>query len=44
VAMVRERVPALDADRPPAPDIAALEGLIISGGLSTVVAAPKSGE
>jgi len=34
VGLVRERVAALEADRPPAPDIAALEGLILSGAIS----------
>lgn len=34
VDLVRERVAALEADRPPAPDIAALEGLILSGAIS----------
>jgi histidine ammonia-lyase len=33
-ALVRERVAPLEADRPPAPDIAALEGLIAGGALS----------
>ncbi len=33
-AVIRERVPALTADRPPAPDIAAIESLIAEGRLS----------
>jgi histidine ammonia-lyase len=32
-ALVRSRVPALDADRAPAPDIAAITGLIASNEL-----------
>jgi histidine ammonia-lyase len=31
--IIRTRVPALDADRPPAPDIVAIEGLIARGAL-----------
>jgi histidine ammonia-lyase len=37
VALVRERVPALEEDRPPAPDIEAVRRLVASGALAAVV-------
>jgi histidine ammonia-lyase len=38
-AVVRERVPHLDADRPPAPDIEAVRALVHAGDLLTGAAA-----
>jgi histidine ammonia-lyase len=42
-ALIRSRAAALDEDRSPSPDIAAIQELVVSGDLSTLLADLSAG-